>query len=91
MYLVHRKEIFIGERTEIHEDLVCALLTSCHFTILRADMMVNPTFNWNPGCEVVVLVEEYIDGDEFDVDVLMWQGNPVYANVVDNVWACLCY
>lgn len=48
-------------------------------------MMVNPTFNWNPGCDVVVLVEEYIDGDEFDVDVLMWDGKPVYASVVDNV------
>lgn len=47
--------------------------------------MVNPTFNWNPGCEVVVLVEEYIDGDEFDVDVLMWEGKAVYRHVVDNV------
>jgi hypothetical protein len=47
--------------------------------------MVNPTFSWNPGCEVVVLVEEYIDGDEFDVDVLMWQGQAVYRHVVDNV------
>lgn len=49
--------------------------------------MVNPTFNWNPGCETVVLAEEYIDGDEFDVDILMWDGKMVYANAVDNVWS----
>lgn len=48
--------------------------------------MVNPTFNWNPGCETVVLAEEYIDGDEFDVDILMWEGKMVYAKAVDNVW-----
>ena len=34
-------------------------------------MMVNPTFNWNPGCDVVVLVEEYIDGSEGDVDCVV--------------------
>ncbi|CAN8068264.1 unnamed protein product [Agarophyton chilense] len=51
-----------------------------------------PTFNvnqdsiWAQGTEM--LIEEYYDGDEFDVDVLLWEEKVVYAKVSDN-WACL--
>jgi hypothetical protein len=41
-------------------------------------------FAWNPGCEPCVLLEEFIDGDEFDVDVLLWDDECVYVNVIDN-------
>eukprot|EP00121_Abeoforma_whisleri_P002342 Awhi_evm1s2097 len=55
---------------------------------LKKEMMTNKTFTWNPGCEMVILVEEYIDGDEFDIDILMSNGIVVYCNVTDN-WPTL--
>jgi len=44
----------------------------------------NILMNWNPGCDSCVLMEEFIEGDEFDVDVLLWNGESVYCNVIDN-------
>lgn len=41
---------------------------------------------WLQGMQVVY--EEYYDGDEFDVDVIMSEGEAVYAKVSDN-WAVL--
>lgn len=40
---------------------------------------------WYQGTEMVL--EEYYDGDEFDIDMLLCNGNAVYAKVSDN-WAC---
>lgn len=58
------------------------------FDLLTEEMQVGKYFKWNPGCEPSVLLEEFIDGDEFDVDVLLWEGKPVYVNVIDN-WPCV--
>eukprot|EP00121_Abeoforma_whisleri_P016741 Awhi_evm1s15349 len=54
------------------------------FDDLQTEMTTNKVFTWNPGCEMVVLVEEYIDGEEFDIDILMSNGVVVYCNVTDN-------
>lgn len=40
---------------------------------------------WAQGTEMVI--EEYYDGDEFDIDILLSDGVAVYAKVSDN-WAC---
>lgn len=40
---------------------------------------------WAQGTEMVI--EEYYDGDEFDIDLLLSDGLVVYAKVSDN-WAC---
>ncbi|KAA8494970.1 Carnosine synthase 1 [Porphyridium purpureum] len=40
---------------------------------------------WAQGTEMVL--EEYYDGDEFDIDILLFEGECVYAKVSDN-WAC---
>eukprot|EP00182_Erythrolobus_australicus_P001441 CAMPEP_0185832910 /NCGR_PEP_ID=MMETSP1353-20130828/2364_1 /TAXON_ID=1077150 /ORGANISM="Erythrolobus australicus, Strain CCMP3124" /LENGTH=547 /DNA_ID=CAMNT_0028531143 /DNA_START=56 /DNA_END=1699 /DNA_ORIENTATION=- len=40
---------------------------------------------WAQGTEMVL--EEYYDGDEFDIDMLLFEGEVVYAKVSDN-WAC---
>lgn len=40
---------------------------------------------WAQGTEMVI--EEYYDGDEFDIDIMLSDGIPVYAKVSDN-WAC---
>lgn len=40
---------------------------------------------WAQGTEMVL--EEYYDGDEFDIDLLLFGGKIVYAKVSDN-WAC---
>lgn len=58
------------------------------FEKLMEDLKVGQFFKWNPGCAPCVLLEEYIDGDEFDVDVLLWEGKCVYTNVIDN-WPCI--
>jgi len=58
------------------------------FDQVSLEMINNPTFNFNPGCNVSILLEEYIDGEEFDVDVLMSEGTAVYANIIDN-WPTL--
>eukprot|EP00186_Timspurckia_oligopyrenoides_P003683 CAMPEP_0182450514 /NCGR_PEP_ID=MMETSP1172-20130603/41781_1 /TAXON_ID=708627 /ORGANISM="Timspurckia oligopyrenoides, Strain CCMP3278" /LENGTH=548 /DNA_ID=CAMNT_0024648141 /DNA_START=67 /DNA_END=1713 /DNA_ORIENTATION=- len=39
---------------------------------------------WAQGTEMVL--EEYYDGDEFDVDLLLFEGSVVYSKVIDN-WA----
>eukprot|EP01134_Creolimax_fragrantissima_P001049 CFRG1049T1 len=44
----------------------------------------NDTFKINAGLTISLIVEEYIDGDEFDIDVLMWDGECVYVNIIDN-------
>eukprot|EP00123_Amoebidium_parasiticum_P009713 comp19661_c0_seq1/m.23282 comp19661_c0_seq1/g.23282 ORF comp19661_c0_seq1/g.23282 comp19661_c0_seq1/m.23282 type:complete len:483 (-) comp19661_c0_seq1:147-1595(-) len=54
------------------------------FETITEEFRNNESFSWNPGCEISVLCEEYIDGDEFDVDLLMWNGKSVYAGVIDN-------
>ncbi|CAN8066135.1 unnamed protein product [Agarophyton chilense] len=46
---------------------------------------VNDDTIWAQGTEMVI--EEYYDGDEFDIDVLLSEGTVVYAKVSDN-WAC---
>ncbi|KNC78707.1 hypothetical protein SARC_08879, partial [Sphaeroforma arctica JP610] len=48
------------------------------------EMSENDTFLINAGLTILLIVEEYIDGDEFDVDVLMYDGEAVYANIIDN-------
>uniref|UniRef100_A0A7S0ZJC2 ATP-grasp domain-containing protein n=1 Tax=Timspurckia oligopyrenoides TaxID=708627 RepID=A0A7S0ZJC2_9RHOD len=40
---------------------------------------------WAQGTEMVL--EEYYDGDEFDIDILLFEGEAVYAKISDN-WAC---
>lgn len=40
---------------------------------------------WAQGTEMII--EEYYDGDEFDIDILLSDGTAVYAKVSDN-WAC---
>lgn len=49
--------------------------------------VLDPTTDalWYQGTEMVL--EEYYDGDEFDIDLLLWNGEAVYAKVSDN-WAC---
>eukprot|EP00123_Amoebidium_parasiticum_P020961 comp59200_c0_seq1/m.47844 comp59200_c0_seq1/g.47844 ORF comp59200_c0_seq1/g.47844 comp59200_c0_seq1/m.47844 type:complete len:481 (-) comp59200_c0_seq1:125-1567(-) len=56
------------------------------YTRAEGDREVAPELNWNPGCtdHVGMLVESYIDGDEFDVDLLFWDGECVYGNANDN-------
>eukprot|EP00123_Amoebidium_parasiticum_P011214 comp20581_c0_seq1/m.26497 comp20581_c0_seq1/g.26497 ORF comp20581_c0_seq1/g.26497 comp20581_c0_seq1/m.26497 type:complete len:488 (-) comp20581_c0_seq1:288-1751(-) len=54
------------------------------FDSVAHELKTNFLFNWSPGCEACVLLEEYIDGDEFDVDVMLWNGETVYANAIDN-------
>lgn len=54
------------------------------FDKLIEELNVGKYFKWNPGCEPCVLLEEYIDGDEFDVDVLLWDDKVAYVNVTDN-------
>eukprot|EP00124_Ichthyophonus_hoferi_P001630 Ihof_evm7s90 gene=Ihof_evmTU7s90 len=58
------------------------------FNTVTNEFKTNDAFSWNPGCEVSILCEEYIDGDEYDVDLLMWDGKAVYAGVTDN-WPTL--
>lgn len=40
---------------------------------------------WAQGTEMVL--EEFYDGDEFDIDLLLWDGQVMYAKVSDN-WGC---
>ncbi|GJQ10043.1 hypothetical protein GpartN1_g1834.t1 [Galdieria partita] len=40
---------------------------------------------WAQGTEMIL--EEYYDGDEFDVDLLLFGGQVVYCTISDN-WAC---
>jgi len=40
---------------------------------------------WTQGTEI--LMEEFYDGDEFDVDILLFEGKAVYAKLADN-WKC---
>uniref|UniRef100_A0A7S2W377 ATP-grasp domain-containing protein n=1 Tax=Mucochytrium quahogii TaxID=96639 RepID=A0A7S2W377_9STRA len=59
------------------------------FHIIVADLTKNDNLNWNPGCnENSCLVEQLLVGDEFDVDILMWDSKPVYVRSVDN-WPCM--
>lgn len=46
---------------------------------------INEDTIWAQGTEMVI--EEYYDGDEFDIDLLLSDGSVVYAKVSDN-WAC---
>eukprot|EP01134_Creolimax_fragrantissima_P007040 CFRG7040T1 len=55
-----------------------------YFEKVHGDLDQAKYLSWNPGCDMTVLLEAYIDGDEFDVDVLMYKGECVYANAIDN-------
>eukprot|EP00184_Porphyridium_aerugineum_P001268 CAMPEP_0184696922 /NCGR_PEP_ID=MMETSP0313-20130426/4076_1 /TAXON_ID=2792 /ORGANISM="Porphyridium aerugineum, Strain SAG 1380-2" /LENGTH=540 /DNA_ID=CAMNT_0027155657 /DNA_START=111 /DNA_END=1733 /DNA_ORIENTATION=- len=48
-------------------------------------MRVEEDTIWAQGTQMVL--EEYYDGDEFDVDILLFESQVVYAKVSDN-WAC---
>ena len=58
---------------------------------MEAYLKVSKTLNvsedtiWAQGTEMVI--EEFYDGDEFDIDILLSEGEVVYAKVSDN-WAC---
>eukprot|EP00177_Eucheuma_denticulatum_P003713 GFKZ01006718.1.p1 GENE.GFKZ01006718.1~~GFKZ01006718.1.p1 ORF type:complete len:557 (+),score=75.14 GFKZ01006718.1:61-1731(+) len=52
---------------------------------LLKNLNVNEDTIWAQGTEMVL--EEYYDGDEFDIDILLSDGVVVYARVSDN-WAC---
>ena len=44
---------------------------------------------WNPVMPVNhILLEEFLEGPEFDIDILLWEKKAVYAQVVDN-WPCI--
>eukprot|EP01135_Chromosphaera_perkinsii_P008589 Nk52_evm31s1401 gene=Nk52_evmTU31s1401 len=56
-----------------------------HYLKNKALMESSLCLNWNPGCEDGdILVEEYMEGDEFDIDCLFWDGECVFASVSDN-------
>ncbi|PXF45370.1 Carnosine synthase 1 [Gracilariopsis chorda] len=52
---------------------------------LFGTLVVDEDTIWAQGTEMIV--EEFYDGDEFDVDILLSEGMVVYAKVSDN-WAC---
>ena len=56
------------------------------FNEIVADLKENIFLTWNPGCDVKIMMESYLDGDEFDVDILMWDGESVFGSCSDN-WA----
>ena len=59
-------------------------LYACYDRILN-DMKVSESLNWNPGQgESFIILEQYLLGDEFDVDCLFWDGEAVFTSVSDN-------
>eukprot|EP01135_Chromosphaera_perkinsii_P009972 Nk52_evm7s1992 gene=Nk52_evmTU7s1992 len=56
------------------------------FNEIVEDLKENIFLTWNPGCDVKIMVESYLDGDEFDVDILMWDSEAVFSSCSDN-WA----
>jgi len=59
------------------------------FRSLSQDMKENTTLSCNLGLETTnVLVEQCLLGDEFDIDMLIYDGELKYAQLVDN-WPCL--
>eukprot|EP01135_Chromosphaera_perkinsii_P003445 Nk52_evm14s243 gene=Nk52_evmTU14s243 len=49
------------------------------------EMNKQKLLNWNPGCEeVTIMVEQYLDGPEYDVDCLFWEGECKFISVSDN-------
>jgi carnosine synthase len=55
------------------------------FRAVQATMDVHADTIWSQGTDL--LLEEFYDGDEFDVDALMSKGEVVYTSLSDN-WAC---
>eukprot|EP00124_Ichthyophonus_hoferi_P000806 Ihof_evm12s33 gene=Ihof_evmTU12s33 len=55
-----------------------------YFDTVEEGLLNNPVIHWSPGFEMCILLEEYITGDEFDVDVMLWNGENVYCNAIDN-------
>ncbi|KAF6005490.1 Carnosine synthase 1 [Cyanidiococcus yangmingshanensis] len=55
------------------------------FRAVRATMDVHADTIWSQGTDL--LLEEFYDGDEFDIDALMSKGEVVYVSLSDN-WAC---
>eukprot|EP00184_Porphyridium_aerugineum_P008601 CAMPEP_0184692272 /NCGR_PEP_ID=MMETSP0313-20130426/823_1 /TAXON_ID=2792 /ORGANISM="Porphyridium aerugineum, Strain SAG 1380-2" /LENGTH=545 /DNA_ID=CAMNT_0027150097 /DNA_START=149 /DNA_END=1786 /DNA_ORIENTATION=- len=66
-------------RVESKEDAIAA------FRKVIKTMRVEEDTIWAQGTEMVL--EEYYDGDEFDIDILLFEAEVVYAKVSDN-WAC---
>jgi len=58
------------------------------FRDIEADLKADWSLSYNPGCEVGIICEQLLLGDEFDVDMLVWDGKLVYAQPVSN-WPCL--
>jgi len=59
------------------------------FEKIQKDLKETAWLQWSPGCEeTTVLVEQCLIGDEFDIDMLMWEGECVYQQCVDN-WPCI--
>lgn len=59
------------------------------FAVIEEDLKKQGVLSWNPGCaSSMCLVEELLVGPEFDIDILMWEGQPTYIRVVDN-WDCM--
>lgn len=58
-----------------------------HKIMVTLDSQAGGDFDdlWSQGTEM--LLEEYYDGDEFDIDIVLSNGDVVYVKVSDN-WAC---
>eukprot|EP00126_Sphaerothecum_destruens_P007358 Sdes_comp19815_c0_seq1m11958 len=55
------------------------------FKLICEDLKKSVFCTWNPGmASVYVIMEQYLVGDEFDVDCLMWDGEVVFCSVSDN-------
>jgi len=69
-------------RADCEADVVSA------FERIAKDAEENELLRYNPGCKVGVLLEQFLVGDEFDVDMLMWEGELMYSRCVYN-WPCI--
>eukprot|EP00123_Amoebidium_parasiticum_P011896 comp20974_c0_seq1/m.28084 comp20974_c0_seq1/g.28084 ORF comp20974_c0_seq1/g.28084 comp20974_c0_seq1/m.28084 type:complete len:498 (-) comp20974_c0_seq1:371-1864(-) len=51
---------------------------------LLHELTTNDELNWSPSCPPFVLAEQYMDGAEFDCDLLFWNGECVFEALTDN-------
>eukprot|EP00126_Sphaerothecum_destruens_P000160 Sdes_comp10199_c0_seq1m1813 len=62
-------------------------LQAAYEKILR-DRETSQSLNWNPGQDSdhvsAVVLEQYILGDEVDIDCLFWDGECVFSSITDN-------
>lgn len=56
------------------------------FRSVVASLKVEEDTIWAQGKEIVI--EEYYDGEEFDIDIMLSDGEAVFAKVSDN-WSCM--